>query len=103
MRCADVAMYLAKESGGGYVFYLPERDSYSRDRLALMADLHRAIECNQLFLVYQPKLNIQTGTIIGLEALARWQHPELGTDSSGPILSCLRNVAGLSSLSLCGD
>jgi diguanylate cyclase len=79
MRCADVAMYLAKESGGGYVFYSPERDSYSRDRLALMADLHRAIECNQLFLVYQPKLNLQTGTIIGLEALARWQHPELGT------------------------
>jgi len=78
MRYADVAMYLAKESGGGYALYSPERDSYSTERLALMADLHRAIDLNQLFLVYQPKLNLQTGAITGVEALARWQHPELG-------------------------
>ena len=78
MRCADIAMYLAKESATGYSVYAPERDSYSTERLALMADLHRAIDDHQLFLVYQPKVNIQTGAIIGVEALARWQHPKSG-------------------------
>lgn len=78
MRCADIAMYLAKESATGYSVYTPERDSYSTERLALMADLHRAIDDHQLFLVYQPKVNIQTGAIIGVEALARWQHPKSG-------------------------
>jgi diguanylate cyclase (GGDEF)-like protein len=78
MRYADVAMYLAKESGGGYTVYSAERDSYSTERLALMGDLHRALEQNQLFLVYQPKLNLQTGAVTGVEALARWQHPKGG-------------------------
>ncbi len=78
MRCADIAMYLAKESGGGYAIYTPERDSYSTERLALMADLHRAIERNQLSLVYQPKLTLESGEITGVEALARWRHPKNG-------------------------
>jgi len=71
-------MYLAKESGGGYAIYTPERDSYSTERLALMADLHRAIERNQLSLVYQPKLTLESGEITGVEALARWRHPKNG-------------------------
>jgi len=78
MRRADVAMYLAKESAAGYSVYSPERDSYSTDRLALMADLHRAIDRDELFLVYQPKVNLETGAITGVEALARWQHPKRG-------------------------
>jgi diguanylate cyclase len=78
MRYADIAMYLAKETGGGYAIYSPERDTYSTERLALMADLHRAIEQNQLFLVYQPKLDLKTGAVTGVEALARWQHPKGG-------------------------
>jgi len=78
MRHADVAMYLAKQSANSYAVYSPERDSYSPERLALMAELHRAIDQKQLFLVYQPKIDLVTGTIIGVEALARWQHPRLG-------------------------
>jgi diguanylate cyclase len=78
MRCADIAMYLAKESSCGYALYSLERDSYSPERLALMAELHRAVEKSQLFLAYQPKLDLKTGTITGVEALARWQHPRLG-------------------------
>jgi len=77
-RRADVAMYLAKQSASSYAIYSPERDSYSPERLALMAELHRAIDKEQLFLVYQPKINLVTGTITGVEALARWQHPKLG-------------------------
>ena len=78
LRRADVAMYLAKQSANSYVIYSPERDSYSPERLGLMAELHRAIDQNQLFLVYQPKIDLVTGTTIGVEALARWQHPNLG-------------------------
>ena len=78
LRRADVAMYLAKQSANSYVIYSPERDSYSPERLGLMAELHRAIDQNQLFLVYQPKIDLVTGTTIGVEALARWQHPKLG-------------------------
>jgi diguanylate cyclase (GGDEF)-like protein len=78
MRCADVAMYQAKESANGYSVYSPERDSYSTERLALMADLHRAIDRDELFLVYQPKINLATGAITGVEALARWQHSKSG-------------------------
>ncbi len=78
MRYADIAMYLAKGSGGGYAVYSAERDSYSTQRLALMADLHRTIDQKQLFLVYQPKMSLQTGAITGVEALVRWQHPKSG-------------------------
>jgi diguanylate cyclase len=78
MRRADIAMYFAKESATGYALYSPDRDSYSPNRLALMAELHRAVENNQLFLVYQPKVDLRTARVIGLEALARWRHPEVG-------------------------
>jgi diguanylate cyclase len=78
MRRADIAMYVAKQSAGGYAVYSPDRDSYSPERLALMAELHRAIDNRQLFLVYQPKIDLQTGQAVGLEALARWRHPQVG-------------------------
>ena len=78
MRCADIAMYLAKDSASGYSIYSPEHDSYSTDRLALMADLHRAVNDKQLFLVYQPKINLEAESITGVEALARWRHPQKG-------------------------
>ena len=77
-RRADVAMYLAKQSANSYAIYSPERDSYSPARLALIAELPRAIDKQQLFLAYQPKIDFVTGTIIGVEALSRWQHPKLG-------------------------
>jgi diguanylate cyclase (GGDEF)-like protein len=78
LRRADVAMYQAKRSADGYVMYSPERDSYSPKRLALMAELHRTIHKKELFLVYQPKVNLVTGSITGMESLARWQHPRFG-------------------------
>ncbi|MBI3995999.1 MAG: EAL domain-containing protein [Nitrospirae bacterium] len=75
---ADVAMYAAKRNGSGYVSYAPEQDQHSPRRLALMGELRQAIEQNQLFLHYQPKISLLTGRIIGVEALVRWQHPEYG-------------------------
>jgi diguanylate cyclase len=78
MRRADIAMYLAKQSASDYAIYSPRRDSYTPERLALMGELHRAIDNNQLFLVYQPKIDLGSARVVGVEALARWRHPKLG-------------------------
>jgi predicted signal transduction protein with EAL and GGDEF domain len=75
---ADVAMYEAKRTGGGYAVYATELDHHSPRRLALMGALRQAIEQNQLRLHYQPKVSLTTGQAIGVEALVRWQHPEYG-------------------------
>jgi diguanylate cyclase (GGDEF)-like protein len=74
MRRADIAMYLAKHSASGYAIYSADHDSYSPERLTLMAELRRAIDNTQLSLAYQPKIDLRTGHVIGLEALARWRH-----------------------------
>lgn len=78
LQRADIAMYRAKKQAAGYALYAPEYDLHSRERLALMAELRDAIDLGQLVLHFQPKVDIQTGRIVGAEALVRWQHPERG-------------------------
>jgi diguanylate cyclase (GGDEF)-like protein len=75
---ADVAMYIAKESGSGYFVYASELDGHSPRRLALMGQLRHAIEHNEMILHYQPKVDLKTRHTTGMEALVRWQHPEFG-------------------------
>ncbi len=75
MQRADVAMYMAKLAGEGYAVYSPEHDRYTPKHLVFLGELRHAIEHNELLLHYQPKRNLQNGYLIGLEALARWQHP----------------------------
>lgn len=75
---ADVAMYVAKEKKLGSTLYSTDIDRHSPRRLALLGELRKAIECNQLFLLFQPKIDLLTGRIKGVEALVRWQHPEYG-------------------------
>ena len=76
---ADMAMYLAKEEGkNNFRFFSSEVKSQSIERLRLEADLRHALELNQLALHYQPKIEVATGQISGLEALLRWTHPQLG-------------------------
>jgi len=74
---ADVAMYGAKRSGN-YNIYSVKDDHYSPRRLALMGELRQAIEQNQLFLHYQPKIDLKTMRFTGVEALVRWRHPKHG-------------------------
>ncbi|MEW5849086.1 MAG: EAL domain-containing protein [Myxococcota bacterium] len=76
LRRADVAMYVAKQSGSGFAVYDPELDPHSPRRLALVGNLRHAIEENQLFLVYQPKVDLHLRRVTGVEALVRWNHPE---------------------------
>jgi len=78
LRQAEVALHNAKVVGQPLIVYEEEIDNYDPKRLALMADLRKAINNNDLFLVYQPKMNMKTGAISGVEALLRWQHPEAG-------------------------
>lgn len=78
-RCADAAMYQAKEEGrNGFRFFTATIQERSERSLLLGNALRRALERNQLSLVYQPQLDLTTGTLVGAEALVRWTHPELG-------------------------
>nr|WP_249157171.1 GAF domain-containing protein [Bradyrhizobium diazoefficiens] len=79
---ADMAMYLAKEDGkNGYRFFSKEVKTQSIERLSLESALRRALERGQFSLNYQPKVEMETGQITGVEALLRWNHPELGNVS----------------------
>jgi diguanylate cyclase (GGDEF)-like protein len=76
---ADAAMYGAKDSGrNNFRFFAEDMNAQAVERLALENSLRLALDNEELFLVYQPQLDIVSGRIIGLEALLRWQHPKLG-------------------------
>ncbi len=76
---ADVAMYLAKEDGkNGFRFFTQGIKTQSIERLTLETALRHALDRNQFALHYQPKVDMATGQITGVEALLRWSHPELG-------------------------
>jgi diguanylate cyclase (GGDEF)-like protein len=79
LKNADAAVYRAKEKGRDrYQFYSSTITSQVSELLKLEYLLHQAIAKEELFLVYQPQVDIQTGKIVGMEALLRWNHPELG-------------------------
>ena len=79
MKTADTSLYAAKENGKNqYAFYNQELTRKAEYRFQVEHYLREAIEQQQLSLVYQPQVDIQTGKVIGVEALSRWYHPELG-------------------------
>ena len=78
MRHADVAMYRAKRARSGVEVYDPLKDGRDKFRLQTVEELRSAAELGQLVLHYQPKCSLRTGQVLGLEALARWNHPTRG-------------------------
>ncbi|NMO94367.1 putative bifunctional diguanylate cyclase/phosphodiesterase [Paenibacillus lemnae] len=79
IKRADAAMYDAKQNGSAqYQFYDAKRDQTSMEQITLENDLEDSIQKNQMQLYYQPKMDIRTGEMTGVEALLRWNHPELG-------------------------
>ena len=79
IKNADAAMYCAKDNGrNNFRFFTEDMNAQAVERLTLENSLRLALDRKELFLVYQPQMDIATGRITGLEALLRWQHPELG-------------------------
>jgi diguanylate cyclase (GGDEF)-like protein/PAS domain S-box-containing protein len=94
LKNADLAMYCAKENGrNNCQFFTPELNARAVERLTLENSLRVAVEKQELFLVYQPQLEIASGRISGGEALLRWRHPELGLVAPDRS-SRLRRIAG---------
>ena len=79
LKNADTAMYFAKEKGrNNYQFFISDMNTRAVERLIIENNLRLALEKQQFILYYQPKVNLNTGQIIGVEALLRWQHEEWG-------------------------
>jgi diguanylate cyclase (GGDEF)-like protein len=78
LRRADVAMYVAKRGNTGYGLYTADQDQHSPMRLALVAELRRAIDQDELSLNFQPKVSLASGKVTSAEALVRWEHPAHG-------------------------
>jgi diguanylate cyclase (GGDEF)-like protein len=95
LKHADVALYRAKKAGSGTIrFFEPSDDASARERRALQLDLEAAIERDELFLVYQPFLDLRENRITGFEALLRWRHPARGLVSP-PEFIALAEESGL--------
>lgn len=87
-KSADIAMYLAKENGkNDFRFYSPETRTPSIGRLVLETGLSHALERDQFSLYYQPKRNLATKQVTGVEALIRWHHPDLGMVAPGQFIA----------------
>jgi diguanylate cyclase (GGDEF)-like protein len=124
MKNADIAMYAAKDAGkNSFRFFSPEMSVASQERINLEASLRQALVKDEFELHYQARRDLQTGTVTGMEALLRWNHPAFGTVAPGKFLplaeetglilpigkwvlrtACLQNMAwrseGLPSLSV---
>ena len=79
LKFADAAMYNAKDEGrNNYQFYRTEMTEYAYERMRMKAGLRKALDDNELVVYYQPQMDASTNTLLGLEALVRWEHPEMG-------------------------
>ena len=87
LKNADVAMYQAKAQGrNNFQFFTQEMNARAQQRLSMENDMRRALEHGEFLLHYQPQLSLESGEIVGVEALVRWQHPEKGMISPGTFI-----------------
>jgi len=99
LRKADTAMYSAKESGRArYVFFAKEMDDRIHDRRMLQSDLRSALANRELFLVYQPQLDLATHEVVCAEALLRWRHPTRGLIAPSIVLPVLEETGLVESI-----
>jgi diguanylate cyclase (GGDEF)-like protein len=78
LRQADIAMYKAKADRSGFAHFAACNDLGTPDRLTLIGELRQGLDCEELLLHYQPKIAVEGGELLGVEALVRWQHPTRG-------------------------
>jgi diguanylate cyclase (GGDEF)-like protein/PAS domain S-box-containing protein len=99
MRHADTAMYVAKSSGRkNYQFFSAEMNVRATERLRLEAGLKGAVERRELRVFYQPRADIESGTLTGAEALLRWQHPDHGLLAAGRFLPLVEETGLIHSI-----
>ena len=96
LRHADHAMYGAKQAGrNGYLFFDPENRRRTEERVMAIGRVQEALDLHEFVLVYQPKVDMRSGRVLGLEALLRWEHPQQGLISPAQFLPLIENT-GLS-------
>jgi len=91
-RNADAALNKAKDSGDVYLFYAPQMNARVAEQLKLENELRNAIVHEQYVLHYQPRFDLASGEIVGMEALIRWRHPERGLVPPGEFISLLEET-----------
>jgi diguanylate cyclase (GGDEF)-like protein/PAS domain S-box-containing protein len=88
LRNSDVAMYRAKESGkNGFQYFSPDMGAHGRERLSIESSLGRALERCEFMLQFQPKMQVSSRNVAGMEALVRWQNPEKGLMQPGSFIA----------------
>ena len=96
LRHADHAMYGAKQAGrNGYLFFDAEHDRRAEARFVALGRVQEALDAEEFRLYFQPKVDMRTGAVLGVEALLRWKHPEKGVISPAQFLPLIENT-GLS-------
>ena len=100
LRRADVAMHRAKVQRTGIELYEAASDPYSPERLVLAGELREGISRSELILHYQPKLEVQSGEVVGVEALVRWRHPERGLVPPGEFIELAERTDVIGALTM---
>jgi diguanylate cyclase (GGDEF)-like protein len=100
LRRADVAMHRAKVQRTGIELYEAASDPYSPERLVLAGELREGISRGELVLHYQPKLAVETGEVVGVEALVRWRHPERGLVPPGEFIELAERTDVIGALTM---
>ena len=98
MQKADVAMYSAKKQKSAFAIYNPKQDEHSVSRLALLNDLHTALDENRLTMYYQPAFNIDGKRITSIECLVRWNHPKFGEIPASELIAMAEQTTMINSI-----
>ncbi|MGH2926789.1 MAG: putative bifunctional diguanylate cyclase/phosphodiesterase, partial [Solirubrobacteraceae bacterium] len=92
LRCADIAMYTAKDAQTDYKFYTAEQNQHSMRRLSVLSDIRHALASDEIIVHYQPIIDLDDLRVRGAEGLVRWQHPEHGLIPPGAFVQTIEQT-----------